>query len=94
MLARLLALAVAVRALRSTTVRFGGGRGLRGARPPRLRGAASEDEYMQAVGAKLKEKSARLASRRRAIAEEHASRVGSGDEVYRGDGLLLDNKLD
>ena len=49
---------------------------------------------MQAVGAKLKEKSARLASRRRAIAEEHASRVGSGDEVYRGDGLLLDNKLD
>ena len=90
--ARLLALAVAVRALRSTTalrrttVRFGGGRG--------LRGAASEDEYMQAVGAKLKEKSARLASRRRAIAEEHASRVGSGNEVYRGDGLLLDNKLD
>ncbi|KAH8063692.1 hypothetical protein JL722_2877 [Aureococcus anophagefferens] len=48
---------------------------------------------MDAVGTKLKAKSARLASRRAAIVEEARERAASG-EVYKGDGLLLDGKLD
>ena len=55
--------------------------------------ASKDDAFMDAVGTKLKAKSARLASRRAAIVEEARERAASG-EVYKGDGLLLDGKLD
>ena len=54
---------------------------------------SKDNAFMDAVGTKLKAKSARLASRRAAIVEEARERAASG-EVYKGDGLLLDGKLD
>ena len=54
---------------------------------------SKDDAFMDAVSTKLKAKSARLASRRAAIVEEARERAASG-EVYTGDGLLLDGKLD
>ena len=45
-----------------------------------------------AVGAKLKEKSSRIAARRTAIYEDAEARRGAG--TYAGDGLLLDSRLE
>lgn len=62
------------------------------------RASVSEEdsEAWAAVGAKLQQKTTRMASRRRTLLDDHKNRkdMAARGDVYKGDGVLLDNRLE